>query len=94
MKYILDVKNIENTNTVHINTGKNGEPVLGLFLGPIKKSNVSWTLAEGQFTAVNFLGTLKGNSTSELVDMIKAGNAYVNVHTYKNLNGEIRGQIK
>ena len=97
MKYKLDVKNIQNANAAHIHEGKKGEngaPVVGLFSGPAKKGNFSGTLAEGQFTADNFLGTLKGKPMSALVDMIKAGNAYVNVHTDQNPNGEIRGQIK
>lgn len=97
VKYMIDVKNIQNANAAHIHVGKKGEnggPVVGLFAGPAKKGNFSGTLAEGQFTADNFLGTLKGKPMSALVDMIKAGNAYVNVHTDQNPNGEIRGQIK
>ena len=30
---------------------------------------------------------------SDLVDLMKNGGAYVNVHTNQNQNGEIRGQI-
>jgi hypothetical protein len=31
---------------------------------------------------------------SKIVDQIEAGKTYVNVHTAKNPNGEIRGQVK
>jgi hypothetical protein len=32
--------------------------------------------------------------TSKVADQIEAGKTYVNVHTAKNPNGEIRGQVK
>jgi outer membrane receptor for monomeric catechols len=50
-------------------------------------------LAEGTITADNLVGTLAGQSLGVLIEMIKAGNAYVNVHTSQFPPGEIRGQI-
>lgn len=36
----------------------------------------------------------KSNVSASLAKTLKTGGAYVNVHTVKNPNGEIRGQIK
>ncbi len=36
---------------------------------------------------------MAGKQISDLVNLIKSGQVYVNVHTQKNTNGEIRGQI-
>jgi hypothetical protein len=38
-------------------------------------------------------GPLAGKQIFDLVNIIKNGQAYVNVHTDQNQNGEIRGQI-
>jgi hypothetical protein len=38
--------------------------------------------------------TGKTQITKDVVDALEHGNAYVNVHTKKNLAGEIRGQVK
>ena len=39
------------------------------------------------------MGSLAGKSVSDLVSKMQSGEAYVNVHTEANPNGEIRGQI-
>jgi hypothetical protein len=48
----------------------------------------------GTITANGLTGDLMGKSLNDLVQIIKAGDAYVNVHTDANPDGEIRGQIK
>jgi hypothetical protein len=40
------------------------------------------------------MGSLMGKSVKDLVKEIKKGHTYLNVHTDKYPNGEIRGQIK
>jgi uncharacterized protein YvpB len=40
------------------------------------------------------MGSMTGKSVEDLIKQIKKGNAYLNVHTDKYPNGEIRGQIK
>jgi hypothetical protein len=63
----------------HIHLGKRGKP------GPVKVSlcGPCKSGAHGSATV-----------TTNLANAIKAGKTYVNVHTLKNANGEIRGQIK
>jgi hypothetical protein len=95
--YKLIVKNIVDVTAAHIHEGsmgKNGGPVANLFIGPKKEGKFSGTLAEGTITEKDLIGSLSGKSISDLIDMIKTGNAYVNVHTDNHPDGEIRGQIK
>ncbi len=46
-----------------------------------------------QLTQIIFSGPLEGMQISDLVDAFNDGNAYANIHTQQNPNGEIRGQI-
>lgn len=59
----------------------------------MKNGEFTGVLARGSITAADLQGPLKGKTIADLVDDIKAGNAYVNVHTKANPGGEIRGQI-
>jgi CHRD domain len=97
LTYTLRVKDLENAVAAHMHTGKKGEggpPVAALFSGPMKAGKFSGVLAKGSFTDKDLIGPLAGKSIKDLVDMIKAGNVYVNVHTEKYGDGEIRGQVK
>jgi hypothetical protein len=67
-------------NAAHIHLGKTG--VAG---------NVLVALCAGNCHS-GMTGTAK--ITSKIVAQIEAGKTYVNVHTAKNPNGEIRGQVK
>ena len=96
LTFKLHVKNILDTSAAHIHKGKKGEngpPLVGLFSGE-KKGKFSGVLAEGTITANDLLGDLKGKSLDDLVQVMRAGEAYVNVHTDAFPDGEIRGQIK
>jgi hypothetical protein len=95
--YTLKVKDIENAKAAHIHAGKMGEegaPVVGLFGGPKKEGKFSGVLAKGTITDKNLVGPLAGKTIGDLVELIKGGGAYVNVHTDKYPNGELRGQVK
>ena len=67
-------------SAAHIHLGKRG--VAGNVLVPL--------------CAGNCRSGMKGTSTfsSDVLDKIEHGQTYVNVHTAKNPNGEIRGQVK
>lgn len=97
LAYTLTVKDIENATAAHIHAGKKGEnggPLAGLFAGPKKEGAFSGELAKGTITDKELMGPLAGKKVKDLVKIIKEGGAYVNIHTEKNPNGEVRGQIK
>ncbi|MGN6631559.1 MAG: CHRD domain-containing protein [Nitrososphaeraceae archaeon] len=85
INYELNVKGMNNFMMAHIHQGKsgeNGQPVVMLSMGKAK------------ITPGDLQGPLNGKQLSDLVKLLEDGNAYVNVHTQQNQNGEIRGQIK
>ena len=97
LTYEVTVKGLENITASHIHAGKKGEegaPVVGLFGGPKKEGKFSGVLAKGTIMDKDLVGPLAGKTIGDLVAMIKDGGAYVNVHTAKVPNGELRGQIK
>ncbi len=84
LSYTLTTHNIKTVTAAHIHQGKvgeNGQPVSPLLVG------------KGTITSSDLKGPLAGKQISDLVNIIKSGQAYVNVHTEQNKNGEIRGQI-
>ncbi len=96
LEYTVTVSGIENVTAAHIHTGKKGEngpPVAPLSVEK-KKGKVSGTIAKGTLSAKDLMGSLKGKSLNDLAKEIEAGNTYVNVHTEKFPDGEIRGQLK
>ena len=74
--------------------GKNGPAVINLFTEPQKEDVIGTLLAEGKVEPYLFIGQLKGKPLKSLIQLIKAGDAYVNIQTKKHLEGEIRGQIR
>ncbi|MGH9912438.1 MAG: CHRD domain-containing protein [Nitrososphaeraceae archaeon] len=51
-------------------------------------------LVNGTLSTENFEGPLVGKQISELLDLFDMGEAYVNIHTAANPDGEIRGTIQ
>ncbi len=97
LMYKVTVSDIENVTAVHIHAGKmgkNGPPVALVDIKGKKAGKFSGTLAEGKITAKELLGSLKGKTVKDLVKEIEAGDTYINVHTDKYPDGELRGQIK
>lgn len=109
--YKVTVDKISNPSQADLHLGsasQNGPPVVRLWpLGDAKakRGPYSGVLAEGNFDAGDFTGSLAGSPMSDLIEELRAGNAYVNVHTYDGADppysgpgdyrvGEIRGQIK
>ena len=107
--YQLVVANIWNVIASHIHlapAGVNGAVVVFLY-GPAAPAGgrLDGVIAQGTFTAANFVGPLAGQPLSALIDAMQSGNAYVNVHTNDGVaptntgpgdfpGGEIRGQIQ
>jgi hypothetical protein len=72
--------------------GENGPIVVTFFTSPTPGGIVPF-MAHGNLRANDLEGALAGKQITDLIKMIKDGDAYVNVHTVQNPNGEIRGQI-
>lgn len=101
LQYKLTVSNMESVTFAHIHLaapGKNGPPVVGLYPESTKQKPVTGkftgTLAQGTITAKQLTGPLAKKTLKDLAADIKAGKTYVNVHTKKYPDGEIRGEIK
>jgi hypothetical protein len=100
LHYKLIVANIENVSMAHIHLGPagvNGPVVVWLYPAappplPIE-GRFSGVLAEGTITEANLVGLLAGAPLSTLIEEMRAGNTYVNVHTAQYPGGEVRGQI-
>jgi hypothetical protein len=72
--------------------------------GPLGEGRTDGVLAEGTITAADLVNNLAGHPLSDLVDAIRAGNTYVNIHTNDGMapintgpgdfpGGEVRGQL-
>jgi len=53
----------------------------------------SINLISPYLTSADLQGPLAGKQISDSVNLLKTGGAYINVHTSKNQDGEIRGQV-
>lgn len=98
--YKLIAANIEDVRMAHIHNapaGENGGVVVWLYPSApppqLIEGRFQGVLAEGTITAGDLVGSLAGESLDMLLDEMKAGNTYVNVHTVEHGSGEIRGQI-
>lgn len=103
LSYKLIVANLENLHMAHIHiapAGSNGGVVAWLYPSAPPMQLIpgvtNGILAEGVITQANMVGTGPnlGLTLEGLIDHIKAGNTYVNIHTTLYPGGEIRGQIK
>jgi hypothetical protein len=107
--YRLIASNIENVVASHIHiapAGTNGGVAVFLY-GPAAAGGgrTDGVLATGTFTSADFVGPLANATMADLVDRLRDGLAYVNVHTNDGVaptntgpgdfpGGEIRGQIR
>ena len=114
LSYRLIVANIDNAFMAHIHLaapGTNGPIAVWLYPStapspaPVGGGRLDGVIAEGTITAANLVGPLLGQPLSALVDALKSGGAYVNVHTNDGVaptntgpgdfpGGEIRGQLE
>jgi hypothetical protein len=91
--YSVNASNIQGVTAGHIHLGKQGENgpvVVTLFKYDSPMNQVS---ESGSFTADKFEGPWAGKKLSDAATAMTNGETYVNIHTEKNPNGEIRGQI-
>lgn len=96
LMYILNVTDIDNVTKADVHVGKQGENgpvVVTIFTSESPPAQINGTLSQGNISSANLQGPMKGKQLSGLIDLFQHGNAYVNVGTEQNPNGEIRGQI-
>ncbi|MDQ6863343.1 MAG: CHRD domain-containing protein [Thermoproteota archaeon] len=98
MKYTLNVTNIDSVLAAHIHMGKsteNGPVVVNLFIPSKATGKVNGTLVQSSINSTSplLLGPMVGKHMTDLIYLLKTGQAYVNVHTSQNPPGEVRGQI-
>jgi len=106
--YKLIASNIDNVVQAHIHVGPAGAngPVVAFLYGLVPPAGGRQTgvLSTGTITAANLVGPLTGHPLSDLLDAIRSGNAYANVHTNDGVapidtgpgdfpGGEIRAQL-
>ena len=99
LDYTLITYGLEDTTDAHIHIGPaddNG-PVAVFLFGPetdgVTRDGV---LAQGTITAADLMATagVYDGTMATLIDHLRAGTAYANVHTVVNPAGEIRGQVE
>lgn len=116
--YKLTAANIENVFMAHIHMvadapapGVNGPIVVWLYpstavgvQAPLGGGRIQGVIAQGTITADNLTGPLAGHSLSDLIQAMRTGHAYVNLHTNDGVGlpntgagdfpgGEIRANI-
>ncbi len=96
IKYAVNVTGMDKITAAHIHNapkGENGEVVVTLFKADTPTGQISGSLTNGSITDSNLEGQMQGAPFRDLIKDVEQGKTYVNVHTEKNPNGEIRGQI-
>lgn len=68
-------------------------PFVFLFNPSNPTDAINGKLTAGTLTSSELTASLHNKEISALVNMIRSGEADVNVHTTQNQNGEVRGQI-
>jgi|RhiMetdeSRZDD1v2_1073273.scaffolds.fasta_scaffold277900_1 CHRD domain-containing protein len=95
VQYEINVTGLDKVMEAHLHLGKigtNGDPIVMLFnTGPT--GPINGTLISDKFSANDFLGPMSGKSITDIVDKMKSGEIYVNIHTGSFPDGELRGQI-
>ena len=91
----VNVTDMQGVTQAHIHTGKVGEngPVVVTLYKSDTPQPINGKLAYGNITTNLLEGPMKGKQLSDLATAMSNGSTYVNVHTEKQPNGEIRGQI-
>ena len=91
----LNVTDMQGVTQAHIHSGivgTNGPVVVTLYKADTPQP-INGKLSFGNITANLLEGPMKGKQISDLATAMSNGSTYVNVHTEKHPNGEIRGQI-
>jgi hypothetical protein len=111
LAYKVTVEKITNVAAADLHLGpatQNGPLVAKLWPaagGGSKKGEFSGVLAEGSIDASDLIGPMNGAPLADLLEQLRSGNVYINVHTNDGVDppnsgpgdyrlGEIRGQVR
>lgn len=101
LRYRLIVANIEDVLQAHIHLappGVAGPAIVWLYPSAppavLIPGRFNGVLAEGLITDDRVVGPLAGQGVAGLLEAIRSGNAYANVHNTQFPPGAIRGQLK
>ncbi len=96
--YTLDVEQISNVRAAHIHlgaAGMNGPVVVPLLDRPEGVSVFDRTrIASGRLTAADLTAASGIRTPAELLQRMRQGRTYVNVHTTRFPGGEVRGEVE
>ncbi|MBT8295655.1 MAG: CHRD domain-containing protein [Gramella sp.] len=95
LSYRINVANIEDVLFAHFHmapTGENGGVVATLFFSDPPAEDPNGVLVKGIITADDVSGQIEGDFDA-LVNAIRNGNIYINVHSLAVPSGELRGQL-
>ena len=101
LSYKLMVEKIKDTYMAHLHIGPSDkEGILAAWLNPFQDDGYEKRIIEGEYSGTLADGVIKredlenGITFEELIESLRNGNAYVNVHTTKFVMGAIRGQVQ
>ncbi len=101
LHYKIEVHNLQDITMVHLHLGPIGTLTTAVaWLYPkapppeLIPGEFSGVLAEGTLTAKDLMGPLRGQPLSALVDQMRQGNVYVNIHGKRFAAGEICGPVQ
>ncbi|MDQ8158588.1 MAG: CHRD domain-containing protein [Gemmatimonadota bacterium] len=92
----ITVNGLSNVRFGHFHTGArgaNGAVVSTLVDPPTLVGAQNGRVGKQFITASNLSGALAGQPLTALIDQMRAGGIYVNLHTDANAGGELRGQV-
>jgi hypothetical protein len=97
IKSKINITGISDVTMAHIHAGKkgeNGDPIVDLLKTGDKSKTATGVMIEGNFTASDLQGPMKGKALTDLQSAMATEDTYVNIHTPQHPDGEIRGQIE
>ena len=103
LRYSLDVSSLPNAFAAHIHCGAAGvaAPIgvtlfqnVNPFDGTIAPVTVNGTIAHGPISAPDPGNACGWADLDDVVEALRSGDTYVNIHTFQSFSGEIRAQIE